>query len=147
MKKRLQRRFRWWRWVSGRGTERSSSIRKLQHLMDTPKTRRWSLLIVLVLISECNYWLLWGRLGNFINAVLKFSFAHHEMCLDWTNFPILNFKFIHPGFWATFPKVKSNETKKVQITLLKVMVLYWPRWFHEEPSTSIEPFHSTLGSL
>ncbi len=32
-------------------------------------------------------------------------------------------------------------------TLLKIRVLYWHLWFREEPSTSMESFHSTKGSL
>ncbi len=28
-----------------------------------------------------------------------------------------------------------------------IKVLYWHIWFHEEPLTSMEPFHSTKGSL
>ncbi len=32
-------------------------------------------------------------------------------------------------------------------TLLKIKVHYWHWWFHEELLTSMEPFHSTKGSL
>ncbi len=32
-------------------------------------------------------------------------------------------------------------------TLLKINVLYWHRWFNEEPLTSMKPFHCTKGSL
>ncbi len=34
-----------------------------------------------------------------------------------------------------------------EFSLLKIKVLYWHLWFHEEFLTSVEPFHFTKGKL
>ncbi len=44
---------------------------------------------------------------------------------------------IHWRFWL----------HKRFVYILEIKVLHWHRWFHVEPSTSMEPFHYTKGSL
>jgi len=44
-------------------------------------------------------------------------------------------------------KLMSNITEHMVFTLLKIKVVYWHLWFHEEPLTLMESFHSTKRSL
>ncbi len=55
-------------------------------------------------------------------------------------------------------RIKQTKRTKLQVwthprdyyrlhTLLKIKVLYWYWWFHEEPFKFMEPFHCTKGSI
>ncbi len=56
---------------------------------------------------------------------------------------------IFPFDWLRFMDWHQNKNCLISVTLvlictlLKINVLYWHRWFHEEPLTSMKPFHCT----
>ncbi len=49
---------------------------------------------------------------------------------------------LYPHSCSQKPSQRQNSN-----ILLKIKVLYWPPWFHEEPLTPMEPYHCTEDSL
>jgi len=86
-----------------------------------------------------------GKAQHAQQVLLLTRFSYFIPHFYFTNVFLIWSSLLHLYLWNTTANHTHTHTSKNTHTLLKIMVLNWHRWFHEEPSMSIEPFHSYSG--